>query len=372
MRLVIDGQRLGQGRTGVGRCLEALLGEWATSGWPLPEVILALRDPGAAAAALPNRDSLRSVVIGPRNPGLAWETLGLRRLLRPDDVLLAPANLSPLNWRGKTVLIAYDTLPWSVAESFPWHVRWRFKWRYQLAAHRATHVVVPSQATARDVQRVHGVPEDRLTVAYPGPSPGVRPLPNSSRDLSAAREAAGLGRLPYFLFVGKRSRRRNVGAILEGFRRLRSELPEARLVFVGPRGGEPLPTDDPGVVECGHVGEPVLRGLLAGAVGLLYPSDHEGFGLPVVEAQASGCPVVTLRNSALVESAGDAALFLDAPDAANLALAMRRLLTDPAFRNPLVVLGLENARRFQNADFARAVAEAVRRVAQVSRVACSE
>ncbi|MHC5538659.1 glycosyltransferase family protein, partial [Singulisphaera rosea] len=147
MRLVIDGQRLTAGRTGVGRCLESLLAEWAVSGPPLPESLLVLRD-GGALERLPSVPGMRAKVVGEGWPGLIWECFGLARELRPDDLLFAPANLAPLPWRGRTVLVIYDTLPWVVPESFSRSVRWRFGWRYRSAARRAERILVPSRATA--------------------------------------------------------------------------------------------------------------------------------------------------------------------------------------------------------------------------------
>jgi glycosyltransferase involved in cell wall biosynthesis len=117
------------------------------------------------------------------------------------------------------------------------------------------------------------------------------------------------------------------------------------------------------VIDAGHVAEPVLRGLLAGAKALLYPSDYEGFGLPVVEAQASGCPVVTLRNSALTESGGEAAYYLDAPEPVLIAWALEALTPDGPLRAELVARGLRHAARFSRSAFARGVKEEIVRVA---------
>lgn len=358
MRLVIDGQRLNAERTGVGRCLETLLADWAETGLPLDETLVVLRE-RAGLSRLPDVAGLSATVVGEGWPGLAWECFGLGRVLRPDDLLFAPANLVPPTWRGRTVLLIYDTLLWAVPEGFPRHVRWRFGWRYRMAARRAGRVLVPSRSTARDVSRVHGIAESRLRVVYPGPDPEFRPLPRGAGEVVEARRSIGLGDAPFFLFVGKRSRRRNVPAILDAFARHRRAFPTHHLVFVGPEGGPPLPGREVGILDAGHVVEPVLRGLMADARALVYPSDYEGFGLPVVEALASGCPVVTLRNSALTEAGGDAPWYLDAPEPEMMAQAMHALALDDG-RADRVARGLAHVARFSRARFAREVKEELR------------
>src|SRR3954469_12513502 len=98
MRLVIDGQRLTSERTGVGRCLESLLADWAETGLPLAETLVVLRDRGGLAR-VPRADGLSAEVVAEGWPGLAWENLGLAGALRAGDLLFAPANLVPLRWR---------------------------------------------------------------------------------------------------------------------------------------------------------------------------------------------------------------------------------------------------------------------------------
>jgi len=363
MRLVIDGRRLTAGRTGVGRYLEVLLREWATSGPPLPETLVVLRD-RAGLARVPVGTALRSEVVGEGWPGLAWERFGLGRRLRPGDILFAPANVVPSAWRGKTVLVMHDTLLEAVPETFPWHVRWRFRRRYRHAAAMADRVLTPSQATWRDVAKHHGVPAGRLRVIYPGVDASFHPRGPFSEEVTEARARVGVGSSPFFLFVGKTSARRNVPAILEAFDRYRAVHPGHKLIFVGPGSGDPGRSGEDGsILRAGHVAEPVLRGLLADAVALLYPSEYEGFGLPIIEALASGCPVVTLRRGAMLEAGGDAALYLDRADPELLAEAMHTLATDVSVRASRISRGFSHASRFTPERFADAVKAEIRDVA---------
>ena len=356
MRLVIDARRLTTTRTGVGRYLEALLQEWSGAGsWPCADRRIVLQDP-AGLDRVPPEDRRDAEVIGTGWPGLAWEVFGLGRILRPGDLLFAPANLIPPTWRGPTVLVLHDVIQEVLPEGFPWHVRWRFGLRYRQAAWRADRVIVPSEATAQDVARIYGVGLDRIRVIHQAPDPSFRPQPAGSDLGREARAAVGLEDAPFFLFVGKRSRRRNIPAILEAFARHRHRYPSDRLVFVGPPGPEERDEQfGPGVVRAGHVAEPVLHGLLTEAIALLYPSEYEGFGLPIVEAMASGCPVLTLKNSALVEAGAEAAWYLPSADPVVIAEAMQSLTTDPDLRARWSGLGIARASRLSRNRFAAEV-----------------
>jgi glycosyltransferase involved in cell wall biosynthesis len=363
MRLVIDGRRLTAARTGVGRYLELLLQDWSQTGPPLPDTLVVLAD-RSGLCRVPPGAGIQAEVVGEGWPGLLWEQFGLRRRLRSGDVLFAPANLVPASWRGKTVLAMHDTLQEVMPGSFPWHVRWRFARRYRRSAAMADRVLALSQTTRADISKFYEVPDDRLRVVYPAPDPSFRPQGPGSEEVAEARGRVGLGSSPYFLFVGKASKRRNLGAILDAFKIHRGRHPDHKLVFVGPGGFEEgAEGDHPSILRAGHVPEPVLRGLLADAVALLYPSEYEGFGLPVVEAMASGCPVITLNRPPLVEAGGDAPCYLNEAEPTALAWAMHTLSVDVASRASRISRGFAQAAKFRASRFADEVKAEIRDVA---------
>jgi glycosyltransferase involved in cell wall biosynthesis len=199
------------------------------------------------------------------------------------------------------------------------------------AARRARVVIVPSEATAREVRRVLRVRSSRIAVIPHAARPEVGRVGND--DILGS-----LGLLPqrYVLSVGTIEPRKNHIRLLAAFERLRAMDPDLRLVLVGSwgwrgRGFRDALARSPvrdRVVLTGHVSDDTLAALLRSCAVMAYPSTYEGFGLPVLEAMAVGVPVVTSTASSLPEVAGGAAVLVDPLDVAAIAdglvEAMRR------------------------------------------------
>jgi glycosyltransferase involved in cell wall biosynthesis len=224
------------------------------------------------------------------------------------------------------------------------------------AAHaaRADRVITVSNYVATEIDRLLGVPRARISVCRSGaPEWPEQPVPQPPR------------RDGYILFVGTIQSRKNVAGLFEAYRRLLGRLDAVpKLVLAG--GVEPESAGEldsitasplAGRVEhLGYVPEDRRRDLYAGARLLVLPSFEEGFGLPVLEAMASGVPVVASNRGALPEVVGGAGLLVEPADPGSLAAAMERLIVDLPFAARLASEGVIRAREFtwrQTADAVR-------------------
>jgi len=218
-------------------------------------------------------------------------------------------------------------------------------------AHRADRIVVVSQFTAREVERLLDVPLDRISVCSPG-APAWAPRQTEPG-------AAG-----YVLFFGTLEPRKNVGTLLDAYVRLaarRADLPP--LVLAGrataaSRSWLEQIERPPLKKLARHVGyvDPANRqALYEGARFLVQPSYEEGFGLPVLEAMTLGLPVVAANRGALPEVLGDAGLLFDPLDPDHLAAAIERAIDDPSFAARARAAGLARAMHFTWERTARSV-----------------
>lgn len=275
--------------------------------------------------------------------------LSLEMAHHPPDLLFVPAHvLPPIHPRRSLVTVhdlGYRYFPWAHTRFQRVYLDLSTRWN----GRAATHVLALSEATRADLVRIYGIPPAKVTVAYPGYDESLAPV-RDPEVLAAARDRYGIPG-EYFLYLGTLQPRKNLARLVEAFSRLPTR---AVLVLAGQKGWL---ADDlfalirrlglEGRVLCpGYVPPEDRAPLLGGALALVFPSLYEGFGFPVLEAQACGCPVICSNTSSLPEVAGDAALLVHPEDVAALSDAMARLEDDPDLRRELVERGFANLRRF--------------------------
>jgi glycosyltransferase involved in cell wall biosynthesis len=280
-----------------------------------------------------------------------WEQLVQPWVLRRigADLLHAPVFVGPLLARCPVVVTIHDLSFIRFPDLFRPSNRFYLTVLTRLSARHARRLVAVSAHAADEATRLLGVPRERVDVVYHGVDPVFRPLP--SGEIAAFRRRRGLPER-FVLFVGTLEPRKNLVRLVEAFARIRDG--RVGLVLAGGKGWlyddlfarvEALGLDDE-VVFPGYVMNDELPLWYNAATVLGYPSVYEGFGLPVLEAQACGTPVLTSNTTALPEAAGDAALMVDPYDVEAMAAGLSWLLTDEPLRHQLRELGLAHASQF--------------------------
>ncbi len=289
--------------------------------------------------------------------------LSLEMFLHPPDVLFVPAHTVPLIHPKKTVVtihgLEYEFCP----KAYSLWERLYMRCSIRFSCRAAKTVVCVSENTKRDVMRLYGVRPEKIKVVYEGyeknlPAP-LSHLPSNPHSQFPISK-------PYLLFIGRLEERKNIIRIIEAFKILKEKyrIPH-RLVLVGKPGHgyqkikskiEDLESEIC-IEERGYVTEEEKWELLLGTEAFLFPTLYEGFGIPVLEAQSVGVPVVTSDVSSLPEVGGEGAVYVDPKDAESIAGGIWKLLSDADVRDDIMMKGSENAKKFSWEKCAVSIAE---------------
>lgn len=292
------------------------------------------------------------------------------------DVVHSPSFIMPyLRGAARHVLTVHDMTSFSHPHC---HIALRRCWLYRrvvlASLRRADVVVVPSQATRQAVlEFLPDLQPDRIHVTVPGIGEEFRLC-----DPASVREVVERLKLPqpYILYVGTLEPRKNLPALVESYRRLvEAGAIKEHLVLAGKLGWgyeslvkqTQVPVLRGKVHLAGYVDRTDLPAVYAGARLFVYPSLHEGFGFPPLEAMACGVPVISTRSSSLAENLERAAELVAPDDIAGLADAMQRLLTDDALRARRQGQGLDQARQYRWEQTARETVKSYQAATEMAR-----
>ncbi len=253
---------------------------------------------------------------------------------------------------------------------YPRGIRWSHLKYYQHYMprfhHRADHLIAVSHATKKDVVHQYGLSEEKISVAYNSCPSGFRKFTESEKEEARRIHTGGS---PYFVYVGSVHPRKNVDRLILAFDHFKSKYgTEHKLVIYG-RMAWKTEAVSVALDQINHKDdvvflsnkEALVQSVMASAEALCYISLFEGFGIPIVEAYASGVPVITSNVSSMPEVAGEGALIVDPNDTEDISQAMHKII-DRGTKERLISKGTEQLAKFSWEESAQHIYEQLQRL----------
>ncbi len=347
--ILVDGVFFQLYPTGIARVWKSLLEEWSNNEFAKHIVVL---DRAGTAPKIPGIRYRAVERYDYKNTNLDREML--QQVCDEEGVDLFISSYYTTPTTTPSVFMAYDMIP----EVMGWDMNnpmWQEK--HQAIQHASAYIAI-SEHTAHDLTNCFtDISKESVTVAYCGVSNTFSPA--ESEEINAFKNKYGIIK-PYFLSVGGGSGYKNGVLFFKAFSQLASSygfdiictgssgllVPEFRAYTSGSN------------VQMLQLSDEELATAYSGAVALVYPSKYEGFGMPVIEAMACGCPVITCPNASIPEVAGEAAIYVNDDDVDGLANALCEV-QKPSVRKSLIAAGLAQAKKFSWSKMAKTVSSAL-------------
>ncbi len=289
-------------------------------------------------------------------PKFLWTQMRLsfEMLIHPPDILFSPVHVLPLLLPKHAIVTVHDVAFMARREAYGFFgmlylmlMTWYATWR--------AHILTVSEFSKSEIVKFFGADPMRMTTTPLGFDTSTFGHVSKETIVTVTRRHEIID--PYFLFVGRLEKKKNLAGLLRAFRIFKEQHDandSYRLVLIGKRGRgydeamQEIAGSEVGasVRELGYVAQEDIPALYAGATAFVFPSFYEGFGLPVLEAFASGTPVITSHATSLPEVAGNGALYVDPAAPQAIAGAMRRLIADHGLREWLISCGRARANAF--------------------------
>ncbi|TBR60236.1 glycosyl transferase family 1 [Westiellopsis prolifica IICB1] len=347
--IIIDGVFFQLYQTGIARVWRSLLEEWANNEFAKYIIVL------DRVSTAPKISGIKYLNV-PRYDynNIDTEREFLQQICDQEgaELFISSYYTTPIN--TPSVFMAYDMIP----EVMDWdmnHPMWQDK---QQAIKHASAYIAISKNTALDLAKCfHHISLESLTVAYCGVSSTFKQ--STSEDVSFFKTKYGVTK-PYFLLAGIGSGYKNSILFFQAFSQLVSSY-GFDIVVTGSGGlleSQFRSCTFGSVVHMLQLSDKELAIAYSDAIALVYPSKYEGFGLPVLEAMACACPVITCPNASIPEVAGEAAIYINDDDVDGLANALCEV-QKPSVRQSLIAAGLEQAKKFSWTKMAEIVSSAL-------------
>nr|WP_240039055.1 glycosyltransferase [Okeania hirsuta] len=334
--IIIDGIFFQLSSTGIARVWRSVLGEWAKTEFAQHIIVL------------------DRVNTSPKIPGIRYRQIPAYNYNNTDadkqmlqqvcdeegaDLFISTYYTTPIS--TPSVFMAYDMIPEALETDLN-KAMWREK--HHAISHAFSYISI-SENTARDLVKFFpDIQADEVSVAHCGVAPTFTPA--TTTEINGFKHKYGISK-PYFLLVGAGSNYKNAILFFQAFAQLYSKQ-GFEIVWTGSGfnlANEYREYSAGSVIHSLILSDEELKVAYSGAVALVYPSLYEGFGMPVAEALACGCPVITCANSSIPEVAGEAAIYVDANDVDGLTDALCEV-QKPKVRNSLIAAGLEQVKEF--------------------------
>ncbi|MEM6344463.1 MAG: glycosyltransferase family 1 protein [Bacteroidota bacterium] len=287
-----------------------------------------------------------------------WRSRGVLKDLKRDqiDIFHGLSHELPFGIHKsevKSVVTIHDLIFYPHPEQYGAWDRKVYHYKFRYACQRADHIIAISESTKADILRYYGVAETKVTVIRQA----CNPIFYEEVSFGERSAVASRWQLPqkYFLYVGSVIERKNMRLILQALPQLVEDDPDFRLVVIG-GGGSYYRQMQSMAVALGlqahiqwltDIPFADFPAIYQNARAMVYPSYYEGFGLPVLEALASGLPAITSNRSSLPEAGGPASIYIDPDSVDELVAALRKLNQDSFDKAEMIRLGREYAETFR-------------------------